>query len=170
MLKPLMDWVMSFFEQHSMIDKFNKLWVMIPPYPGIPRLIKPSSQVKQWSNKEMKALRWEIVPAFAVTLLNPSASQRIHFTEALLCVKNWVYFHLMVQYWYHTEATIKYMHEDLDEFHREKDVFGQFRARKSPKQVLEALQRKLTLDNQEAQESDPAWNNLLAAAQCCRLD
>jgi hypothetical protein len=26
----LMDWVMSFLEQHSRIDKFNQLWVMVP--------------------------------------------------------------------------------------------------------------------------------------------
>jgi hypothetical protein len=34
MLKHSMDWVTSFFKQHSRIDKFNQLWAMMPPYPG----------------------------------------------------------------------------------------------------------------------------------------
>jgi hypothetical protein len=34
MLKHLMDWVTSFVEQHSMIDKFNQLLAMMLPYPG----------------------------------------------------------------------------------------------------------------------------------------
>ena len=170
MLKHLMDWVTSFLEQHSRIDKFNQLWAMMPPYPGFARFNKPYSQVTQWSGKEMKALGRVIVPVFAATLLNPSASQRIPFTEALLCVKNLVYFHLMAQYRYHTEATIEYMENYLEEFHRHKDVFSRFRASKSTKKVSEALKKQLTLDKQEERESDPAWNNLSAAAKRRRVD
>jgi len=88
MLKHLMDWVLSFLEQHSWMITLNQLWAMIPPYPGFARFNKPYSHVMQWSGKEMKALRCVIVPVFTATLLNPSASQRIPFTEALLCVKN----------------------------------------------------------------------------------
>jgi len=118
----------------------------------------------------MKALGCVIVPVFAVTLLNPSASQRIPFTEALLCVKNLVYFHLMAQYQYHTEATIEYMENYLEGLHRHKDVFSRFRASKSTKKVSEALKKQLTLDRQEERESDPAWNNFSVAAKCHRVD
>jgi len=41
----------------------------------------------------MNALGRVIVSVFVATLLNPSVSQSIPFTEALLCVKNLVYFH-----------------------------------------------------------------------------
>jgi hypothetical protein len=85
-----MDWVPSFLEEHSRIDKVDQLWAMMPSYPGIARFNKPYSQVMHWSGKEMKALRCVIVPVFAVTLVNPSASQRIPFTEALLCAKDLV--------------------------------------------------------------------------------
>jgi hypothetical protein len=34
MIKHLIESVTSFLEQHSRIDKFNQLWVMMPPYPG----------------------------------------------------------------------------------------------------------------------------------------
>jgi len=165
MHKHLMHWVTSFLEQHSRINKFNQLWAMMPPCPGFARFNKPYSQVTQWSGTEMKALGRVIVPVFAATLLNPSASQRFSFTEALLCVKNLVYSHLRAQYRYHTEATIECMENYLEEFHHHKDVFSRFRASKSTKQVLEALKKQLTLEKQEERESDPAWNILSADAK-----
>jgi len=169
MLKHLKDWVKSFLEQHSRIEKFNQLWAMMPPYPGFTQFNKPYSQVTQWSGKEIKALGHEIVPVFVATLLNPSVSQRIPFTEALLCFKNFLYFHLMAQDQYHTVATIEYIENYLQEFPRHKDVFSRFRASKSTK-VSEALKKKLSLDKQEERESDPAWNNLSLAAKRLRVD
>jgi hypothetical protein len=170
MLKHLMDCVTSFLEQHSRIDKFNQLWVMMPPYPGFAQYNKPYSQVTQWSGKEMKALGRVIIPVSAATLLNPSARKWLPFTEALLRVKNLVYFHLMPQYQYHTEATMVCMENYLEEVHRHKDVFSRFRASKSTKKVSEALKKHLTLDTQEQQEGDPALNNLSAAAKRRRVD
>jgi hypothetical protein len=41
MLKHLMEGVTSFLKHHSRIDKFNQLWVMMPPYPGFARFNKP---------------------------------------------------------------------------------------------------------------------------------
>jgi len=87
---------------------------MMPPYPGFDSFNQLYSQVTQWSGKMMKALRHVTVPIFAPTLLNPSARETIPFTEALVCVKNFVYRHHMVQSQYHTEATIEYMENYLD--------------------------------------------------------
>jgi len=170
MLKHLLDWVTSFLEQHPRIDKFKQLWAMMPPYPGFARFNKPYRQATQWSGKEMKALGHVIVPVFMATLLNPLASQTISFTDALLCIQNLVCFHLMAQYRYHTEATIKYMENYLEEFHWHKDVLSRFHASKSTKKVPEALKLQLTLDKQAERESDLAWNNLSAAAKCRRVD
>jgi len=100
----------------------------------------------QCSGKEIKALGCVIIPVFAATLLNPLASQRIPFIEALLCGKNYIYFQLMVQYWYHTETMIKYMENYMEEFHHHKDVFSPFRTRKSTKKVSEGFKKQLTLD------------------------
>jgi hypothetical protein len=88
MVRHVTDWVTSFLEQHSRIDKFNQLWAMMPPYASFALFNKPFSQVMQWSGKAMKALGRVIVPVFVATHVNPSARQRIPFTEALLCVKN----------------------------------------------------------------------------------
>ena len=100
MLQHLMEWVTSFLKQHSGMDIVNQLWAMMPPYPGFTPLNKPYGQVTKWSGKESKALGRVIVPVFAATPLNPSASEWILFTEDRLCMKNSVYFHLMAQYQY----------------------------------------------------------------------
>jgi len=139
----------------------------MPPYPGFAQFHKPYSQVTEWSCKEIKGHRCIIVPVLMGTLLNPWASRRILFTEALFCVKNLVYFHLMAQYRYHTEALFKYMENHLEEFHRHVDVFWQFRASKCTKNVLESFEKQLTFDKQEKWATDPAWNNLSAAAKHC---
>jgi len=118
----------------------------------------------------MNALVSVIVPGFVATLLNPSASQRIPFTDVLLCVKNLVGFYLTAQYRYHTEATIEYMDHYLEEYHRQKDDFSRFCTSESTKKVLEGLKKQLTLEEQKEQESDPSWNNLSAAAKRRRVD
>jgi hypothetical protein len=137
---------------------------MMPPYLGFTRFNKPYSQVMQWSVKEMKGLGCVIVPVFATTLLNTLASQTIPFTAALLCVKNLVYFHLIAQYRYHTEAMIEYMENYLEQFLRHNDDLSRYWASKSTKQVSEAFKMQLTLDKQEERESDPSWDNLSPAA------
>jgi len=76
----------------------------------------------------------------------------------------------MGQYRYHTEATIEYVENYQGEFHHHKDIFSRFRASESTKKVSEALKKQLTLDKQEERESDPAWNNLSAAAKHRRVD
>jgi hypothetical protein len=65
-----------------------------------------------------------LATVFAVTCLIPSASQRILFTEALLCIQNIAYFHHMAQNKYHTEGMIEYMQKYPEEYYRHKDVFG----------------------------------------------
>jgi len=139
MLEHLMNWVTSFLELHSRMKKFNQLWAMMPPNPGFARFNKPYIQVTQWSVKEMNVLRRVIVPASVATLSNCLVSRKIPFTEALLCVKNIVYFHLLAQYQYHTEAMIRYMENYLEEFHCQKDSFSPFCASKSSTKVSEAL-------------------------------
>jgi len=136
---------------------------MISPYPGFAWFNKPYSQVTQWSGKEMEALGDEIVPLFGATLLNPSPRQRIPCIGTILCVNILVYFHLMAQYQYHTEATIEYMKNYLEEFHCHINTFNLFHARKSTKKVSEALKQQLTFVKQEEREGDPTWNNPSAA-------
>jgi len=112
---------------------------MMPPYPGFASFNSPYSQVTEWSGKQMKALGRVIVLVIAVILLNLLSSHRIPFTEALLCIKNFVHFHLTAQYQYHTEATIEYLEYYLEDLSCQKDGFRRFRASKYTKKVSHAL-------------------------------
>jgi len=62
------------------------------------------------------------------------------------------------------------MENYLEEFHCQKDEFSRLRASNSTKKVSESLKMQLTLGKQEARESDPAWNNLSAAAKRRHVD
>jgi len=65
---------------------------------------------------------------------------------------------------------MEYMENDLEEVHREKDGFSQFRASKSTKKVSEAWKQQLTWDKQVQRPSDPTWHNLSAAAKRSCID
>jgi hypothetical protein len=138
MLKHLMDCLTSFLEQHSRINKFNLLCATMPPYSDFAHFIKLYSQVTQWSGKEMNGLGNVIVPVFAATHLNTSERQKIPFTKALSCINYFVYFHLMAQYRYHTEAMIEYLENYLERIHCHKEIFCSFRASKSTKKASKA--------------------------------
>jgi hypothetical protein len=66
-----------------------------------------------------------------------------------------MYFDHMAQYQYHTEATIEYMENYLEEFHHNKDVVSQFRATKSTRMVSDALKMQRTLDNRRIGRDTP---------------
>jgi hypothetical protein len=104
----------------------------------------------------MKALGRVSVPVSATTLLSPSVRQGIPFTEALLNIKNIVYFHHMPQYCYHTEASFKCMEDYLKKFHCHKDDLSPFRASKSTKIVSEALNKQFLFPTHEELQSDSA--------------
>jgi hypothetical protein len=101
-----------------------------------------------------------IVPVFSTALVIALVCEMIPLREAVLCVKNFVYFQVMAQDRYHTKAKMKSMENYLEEFHIDINVFSRLHASQSTKQISEALKRYLSLDRQEEQESDPAWNNL----------
>lgn len=138
---------------------------MMPPYPGFAHCDNPPSQVMQWSHNVMEALGLVVVPVFIASLPNPSVSQSIPVTEALVCIKNSVHLHLMAQCRYHTKAMIEYMEKNLEEFDCHKVIFSQFGASEFTKNVSEAWRKLLTLDKLEEPVSDPGWNNLSAAAK-----
>ena len=93
------------------------------------------------SGTVMNAIGHMIVPLFAVTLLNPLRRAKIPVTESLLYIDNLVYIHLIAMYRYHTEATIEYMENSLEEVHCHTDIFSQFHTSESCKQISEAFEK-----------------------------
>jgi len=170
LLKHLMEWIVAFLEHHKLMPRFNELWRLVPAYPGFVQFNKPYTAVSQWQGKEMKALGRVIVPIFSATLITPSAAQKGPFKDAILCVKGFVYFHLMTQYRSHTEETLQYMEDYLNDFHAHKHVFHRFRAGKSAKKDARELKAQLTVDMKTQRESELTWNKLSKAAKCRRED
>jgi len=66
----------------------------------------------------------------AVALRKPETRLVIPFKGALDCVRALVDFNMMAQYRGHTPETIPYMAKYLDQFHRMKDIFLEFRVSK----------------------------------------
>jgi hypothetical protein len=66
----------------------------------------------------------------AASLRNPGVAVRGEFTKALKCVRGLIDFHLMVQYGSHTTSTVNYKESYLEDFHKRKDIFLEFRAYK----------------------------------------
>jgi hypothetical protein len=169
-LKHLMDWVIPFLEHHNRMDRFNRIWHQMSPYPGFTPFTKPYTAITQWQGKEMRMLGRTLLPLFVSSLLEPSSEQRQPFRDAILCVKSLIYFHLMTKYHNHTDATIGYMEGYLANFHRSKEVFARFRATKSKKKVAEALRKQLSEDLRLGRESEPGWRSLSNAAKTRRIE
>jgi len=101
MLNHWIDWITFFLVQHSRIDTFNKLWVMMTPYLGCDQSNKPYSHVPQWSGKELVVLRWLIGPELATTVWNHALNRRISF-QLPFCVSRTPY---IITLW-HSAGTI----------------------------------------------------------------
>jgi len=71
-----------------------------------------------------------ILGVLAVALRQPGGAQVIPFKRTLRCVRALVDFNMMAQYPGHTSDTIAYMEDYLDQFHKLKDIFLEFRVTK----------------------------------------
>jgi hypothetical protein len=159
-LQHLMKWIMLFFKQHKCLEGFNDIWLAVPSYPGLLKFNKTYGAVSQWTGNEMRALGRFLLPIFSATLLNPTTTEKHTFRKAITCVKAIIYFHLMAQYRSHTEATLKYMEDYLDDFHQNKDVFCQYRAGKVAKRTAENLRKELGKALEANRTSGKDWERL----------
>ena len=73
-------------------------------------------------------------------------AQQSPFVDAIQCVRALVDFTLMAQYWSHTEDTLEYMEQYLQDFHRYKVVFQEFRSTKRTRQEADANDEHLCLN------------------------
>ena len=126
----MMDWIEAFPKKHGRLQAFDEVWKALPPYPGFLVPKKAYCEVTQWQGKEMRNLGRCILGVLAVALRQPGGAQAIPFKRALRCVRALINFNMMAQYRSHIPDTIAYMEDYLDQFHRMKDVFLEFRVTK----------------------------------------
>ena len=126
----MIDRIEAFRKKHGRLQAFDLVWKALPPYPGFLVPKKAYRQVPQWQGKEMRNLGRCILRVLAVALCQPGAAQAIPFKCALRCVRALVDFNMIAQYRSHTPETIAYTEEYLDQFHRMKEIFLEYRVTK----------------------------------------
>ena len=150
LLKHMMEWVQLFLKKHNRLENFDRAWASTKPYPGLAVPNKAYRATTQWQGKEMRHLGRIVLGAFAVALWNPSKALQRDFGRSLRCVRSLIDFHLMAQYTTHTKETLDYLQGYLEDFHKYKDVFLEFRAdkrtRKEAKDRTKALQGSRSID------------------------
>jgi len=91
----------------------------------------------------MRNLGHFILGVLAVALGQPQSSQVIPFKHALGCVRALVDFSMMAEYRSHTSDTIAYMEHYLDQFHRMKGIFLDFRVTKDTLAKVDEQRREI---------------------------
>jgi len=123
LFKHMTDWIEGFLKKHGRLQAFNNNWKTLPPYPGFLILKRAYNEVTQWQVKVMRNLGLCILGVFTTALHQPVDARVICFKCALGCVRALVNFNMMAQYLIHTADTIAYMDDNLDLFHKLKDIF-----------------------------------------------
>jgi len=143
LFKHMMDWIKEFLKKHAQLQAFDDVWKALPLYPGFLVPKKAYREVTQWQVKEMRNQRHCILGVLAVALHQPGGAQVINFKRALGCVRALIHFNMMAQYRSHTSDTIVYMEGDLDQFHKLKDIFLEFRVTKRTQDKVDKQRKKI---------------------------
>jgi len=152
-LQNLMEWIKGFLEFHNRLPAFDNIWSSLPHYPGNDVRRKSYRLLSQVSGKEMRSILIVILSVFTAALRHktytqrPTASQEREFKRAITCVRYLPDFALLSRYRSHTDITIGYMRQYLQEFHPTKDVFLRYRATKATKGRADLVSKELTERN-----------------------
>jgi len=101
----------------------------------------------------MRNLGRSMSRVLAVPLHPPQSSQVIPFKHALRCVGVLVDFSMMAQYRSHTSDTIAYMKHYLEQFHKIKGIFLEFRVTK--RTLAKVDEQRWEIRHQRRQMSQP---------------
>ena len=146
LFKHMMQWIADFLKKHGRQELFDEVWKSLPPYPGFFVPKKAYREVTQWQGKEMRNLGRCILGVFRSALRRPTPAQQGPFRNAIQCVRALVDFSLLAQYQSHTPDTLGYMEQYLEDFHRYKDVFQEFRTSKKTREEADANDEQLRLE------------------------
>jgi len=93
----------------------------------------------------MRNMERSILGVLAVALRHPGGAEAIPFKHAVGCVRALFDFNMMAQYRIHTPDTIAYMEDFLDQFHRMKDSFLEFRVTKRTEAKVDKERKEIRL-------------------------
>jgi len=141
--KHMMDSIEGFPKKHGRLQTFDDVWKAFLPYPGFLVSKKAYREVTQLQGKKMRNLERCILGVLAVALRQLGSAQAIPFKRALGYVRALVNFNMMAQYRRHTPDRIAYMEDYLDQFHRMKDIFLEFRVTKRTKAKVDKQRKQI---------------------------
>jgi len=130
LFKHMMDWIQAFLKKHGRLQALDEVCKGLPHYAGFLVTKKAYREIVQWQGKEMRNLWPCILGVLAVALHEPQSSHVIPFKHALGCVRALVDFSMMAQYRSDVSDRIADMENYLDQFHRMKCIFLEFRVTK----------------------------------------
>jgi hypothetical protein len=122
-VKVMMEWVMEYMKDHSMLNRFNERFKSMPAYPGFVRPRRNYDEVSGWQGKEMRTMM-----QFLLMLLGPLLTECITGgtyleAEALACVWSMSEFLLVVSQWSHSNYTITLLQHLIERFSQAKSAF-----------------------------------------------
>ena len=138
-----MDGIEGFLKKHERLQAFDDVWKALPPYPGCLVPKKAYREVTQWQGKEMRNVGHCILGVLAVALRQPGGAQAIPFKSALGYLRALINFNIMAPYRSHTPDTIAYMEDYLDQSHRMKDIFLEFRVTKGTQARVDKQRKEI---------------------------
>jgi len=162
LFKNMLDWIKAFLKKHRRLQAFDAVWKALLPYPGFLVPKKAYREVTEWQGKGIRNLGRFIQGVLAVALRQPGGAQPIPFKCALRCVRALVDFNMMAQYRSHTADTIAYMEGCLDQFHRMKDLFLEFRVTKRTRAKVDKQRKEIRCQTALIGEG-------VATSQWCRM-
>jgi len=148
-LKNLMEWIQGFLGKHKRLAVFDEIWSTLPPYPGFTPPRKQYRQITMWSGTEMRGVGRVILGCFTAAMRREKDTSRLgpaaqaDMKIAIRAVRALSDFCLIAQYRSHTGETIQYMTKYLQEFHKYRHVFGEFRASKADQKKAKGASKDL---------------------------
>jgi len=143
MLDHLQRWIFHFMKTHERLDKYNAIWLSVPPYHDHTPKNTSYEEVSQWNGKEMKEMGRYLLGVVTQSLRGGSPAQRPIFNHAIECTQALLEFYMYARYTSHDDATLSYMEDPLHGVHTFKDVFLLGRAGKKAKAKANALRTEL---------------------------
>jgi len=154
MLDHLQKWIFHLMKTHEWLDKYNAIWLSVPPYHDLTPKNKSFEEVSQLNGKEMKEMSRYLLGVVIQSLRGGSPAQRPIHNRAIECTRALLEFNMYARSKSHDDASLSYMEDDLRRFHTFKDVFLLGRAGKKVKAKAIALRTELVKKRKVGEETN----------------
>jgi hypothetical protein len=94
MLEHLQKRIFHFRKTHKLLDKYNAIWLSVPPYHDLTPKNMSYEEVSQWNGKEMKEMSRYLLGVVTKSLQGGSPAQRPIINRAIECTRALLQFYM----------------------------------------------------------------------------